>query len=74
MEQEVAIRQAQNLEAKAAIAGVSVQLLSSGEAVFLDNGSTVQQIVHALAGSGLRLTVLTGVPAVAEAVVLQLWS
>jgi DeoR/GlpR family transcriptional regulator of sugar metabolism len=68
IEQEVASRQARNWEAKVAIARVSVQLLSSGEAVFLDNGSTVQQIAHALAGSGLRLTVLTGAPVVAEAI------
>jgi DeoR/GlpR family transcriptional regulator of sugar metabolism len=68
MEQEVASRQAQHWEAKAAIARACVRLLSSGEAVFLDNGSTVQQIAHALADSGLRLTMLTGAPAVAEAV------
>jgi DeoR/GlpR family transcriptional regulator of sugar metabolism len=67
MEQEVASRQARNREAKAAIARACVRLLPSGEAVFLDNGSTVQQIAQALAGSGLRLTVLTGAPAVAEA-------
>ncbi|MBV8226640.1 MAG: DeoR/GlpR transcriptional regulator [Verrucomicrobia bacterium] len=67
-EQEVASRQARNLEAKVAIARACVRLLSSGEAVFLDNGSTVLQIAHALADSGLRLTVLTGAPAVAEAV------
>jgi DeoR/GlpR family transcriptional regulator of sugar metabolism len=68
MEQEVASRQAQHWEAKEAIARACVRLLSSGEAVFLDNGSTVQQIAHALADSGLRLTMLTGAPAVAEAV------
>ena len=68
LEQEVASRQARNWEAKMAIARACVPLLSSGEAVFLDNGSTILQIAHALAGSGLRLTVLTGAPAVAEAV------
>jgi DeoR/GlpR family transcriptional regulator of sugar metabolism len=67
MEQEVASRQARNWEAKAAIARACVRLLPSGEAVFLDNGSTVRQIAQALAGTGLRLTVLTGAPAVAEA-------
>ena len=67
-EQEVASRQARNWEAKVAIARVCVRLLSSGEAVFLDNGSTELQIAHALASSGLRLTMLTAAPAVAEAV------
>ena len=65
VEQEVASRQARNWEAKAAIARACVRLLASGEAVFLDNGSTVEQIAQALAGSGLRLTVLTNAPAVA---------
>jgi DeoR/GlpR family transcriptional regulator of sugar metabolism len=68
MEQEVASRQARNWEAKEAIARACVRLLASGEAVFLDNGSTMQQIAQALAGSGLRLTVLTDAPAVAETV------
>ena len=68
VEQEVASRQARHWEAKAAIARACVRLLASGEAVFLDNGSTAQQIAKALAGSGLRLTVLTDAPAVAEAV------
>ena len=67
-EQEVASRRARQLEAKMAISRACVRLLSSGEAVFLDNGSTVEQIAQALAGSGLRLTVLTGAPAVADAV------
>jgi DeoR/GlpR family transcriptional regulator of sugar metabolism len=68
MEQEVASRQARNWEAKVAIARAAVRLLSSGEAVFLDNGSTVQQIAQALVSSGLRLTVVTDAPAVAAAV------
>jgi DeoR/GlpR family transcriptional regulator of sugar metabolism len=67
VENEVASGQSRNWEAKAAIARACVRLLASGEAVFLDNGSTVQQIAQALAGSGLRLTVLTDAPAVAEA-------
>jgi DeoR/GlpR family transcriptional regulator of sugar metabolism len=68
MEQEVASRQARNWEAKVAIARAAVRLLSSGEAVFLDNGSTIQQIAQALVSSGLRLTVVTDAPAVAAAV------
>jgi DeoR/GlpR family transcriptional regulator of sugar metabolism len=67
-EQEVASRRARHLEAKMAISRACVRLLCSGEAVFLDNGSTVEQIAQALVGSGLRLTVLTGAPAVADAV------
>jgi len=68
MEQEVVSRQARNREAKVAIARAAVRLLSSGEAVFLDNGSTIQQIAQALVSSGLRLTVVTDSPAVAAAV------
>ena len=44
VEEEVASRQARNWEAKAAIARASMRLLVSGEVVFLDNGSTVEQI------------------------------
>jgi DeoR/GlpR family transcriptional regulator of sugar metabolism len=43
-----------------------VGLLSSGEAVFFDSGTTVREIAHCLVGTGLRLTVLTDSPAVAE--------
>lgn len=68
MEQEVASRQARNWEAKVAIARAAVRLLSSGEAVFLDNGSTIEQIAQALVSSGLRLTVVTDAPNVADTV------
>jgi DeoR/GlpR family transcriptional regulator of sugar metabolism len=68
VEQAMASRFAENAEAKRLIAKTCVQLLSPGEAVFLDSGTTVQQIAHALAGSGLRLTILTDSPSVAEAV------
>lgn len=68
MEQEVASRQARNWEAKVAIARAAVLLLSPGEAVFLDNGSTIQQIAQAIVSSGLRLTVVTDATAVAAAV------
>ena len=68
VEQEVASRQARHWEAKVAIARTCLRLLSPGEAVFFDNGTTVQQIAHALVGSGLRLTVVTDSPAVADAV------
>lgn len=67
VEQAMASRLAENAEAKRLIAKVCVQLLSPGEALFLDSGTTVQQIAHALAGSGLRLTILTDSPSVAEA-------
>jgi DeoR/GlpR family transcriptional regulator of sugar metabolism len=68
VEQAMASRFAENAEAKRMIAKVCVQLLSTGEAVFLDSGTTVQQIAHALVGSGLRLTILTDSPSVAEEV------
>ncbi|HEY5704918.1 MAG TPA: DeoR/GlpR family DNA-binding transcription regulator [Terrimicrobiaceae bacterium] len=68
VEQAMANRIAENAEAKWLIAKTCVQLLLPGEAVFLDSGTTVQQIAHALAGSGLRLTVLTDSPSIAEAV------
>jgi DeoR family fructose operon transcriptional repressor len=68
VEQAMASRIAENAAAKRLIAKACVQLLSPGEAVFLDSGTTVQQIALALAGSGLRLTVLTDSPSIAEAV------
>jgi DeoR/GlpR family transcriptional regulator of sugar metabolism len=68
IEQEVTGRQARNWEAKVAISRAAVRLLTPGEAVFLDNGSTIQQIAQALVDSGLRLTVVTNAPGVAEAV------
>jgi DeoR/GlpR family transcriptional regulator of sugar metabolism len=68
VEQALASRIAENAEAKRQIAKACVQLLSPGEAVFFDSGTTVHQIARALAGSGLRLTVLTDSPSIAEAV------
>ena len=68
VEQAMASRIAENAEAKRLIARACVRLLLPGEAVFLDSGTTVQQIAHALAGSGPRLTVLTDSPSIAEAV------
>jgi DeoR/GlpR family transcriptional regulator of sugar metabolism len=68
MEQEVATRQARNLEAKIVIARAAIRLLASGEAVFLDNGTTIQQIAQALVNSGLRFTIVTAAPGVADAV------
>jgi DeoR family fructose operon transcriptional repressor len=54
VEQAMASRLAENAEAKRLIAKVCVQLLSPGEALFLDSGTTVQQIAHAFGGLGLR--------------------
>ncbi len=68
VEQAMASRLAENADAKRLIGKACVQLLSPGEAVFLDSGTTVQQIADALAGSGLRLTVLTDSPSIAETV------
>lgn len=68
VEQAMASRLAENANAKRLIGKACVELLSPGEAVFLDSGTTVQQIADALAGSGLRLTVLTDSPSIAEMV------
>src|SRR5262245_52727871 len=68
IEQAMASRLAENADAKRWIGKACVQLLTPGEAIFLDSGTTVQQIGHALAGTGLRVTVLTDSPSVAEAV------
>ena len=53
VEQAMASRLAENANAKHLIGKACVELLSPGEAVFLDSGTTVQQIADALAGSGL---------------------
>jgi DeoR/GlpR family transcriptional regulator of sugar metabolism len=66
VEQAMASRLAENAKAKRRIAKVCPASLPR-EALFLDSGTTVQQIAQALAGSGLRLTILTDSPSVAEA-------
>jgi DeoR/GlpR family transcriptional regulator of sugar metabolism len=68
VEQAMASRLAENAEAKRLIGKACVELLAPGEAIFLDSGTTVQQIAHAIAGTGLRLTVLTDSPSSAEEV------
>ena len=67
VEQAITSRLAEHAEAKRLIGKACVELLAPGEAIFLDSGTTVQQIAHALAGTGLRLTVLTDSPSSAEA-------
>jgi DeoR family fructose operon transcriptional repressor len=68
VEDEVASRLTLHREAKQSIARACVELLSPGEAVFFDSGTTVREIAYALAGTGLRVTILTDSPSVAEAV------
>jgi DeoR/GlpR family transcriptional regulator of sugar metabolism len=68
VEQAMASRLAENAEAKRAIGKACVELLAPGEAIFLDSGTTVQQVASALVGTGLRLTVLTDAPFSAEVV------
>lgn len=65
-EREFATRAARNAEAKRTIALACLEEVSEGEALFLDSGTTVEQVAHALAESGRRATVLTDAPAVAD--------
>ena len=72
VDREFAGRQATNRAGKEAIARACVELLHDGDSVFLDSGTTVDAVAHALAtGAGrrdrLRLSVLTNTLAVASA-------
>jgi DeoR/GlpR family transcriptional regulator of sugar metabolism len=73
VEQEVATRTALHAGAKAAIAKACVELVSHGEAVFLDCGTTVYEVAKQLVSVGCRLMVLTDAPGVAEVVADVPW-
>ena len=72
VDREFAGREGTNRTGKEAIARACVDMLRDGDSVFLDSGTTVDAVAHALAtGSGqqerLRLSVLTNTLAVATA-------
>ena len=66
VEDELAIRTQANAEAKEAIAQACLQEIREGEAIFLDNGTTIQRVASKLVGR--HVTVLTNAIGVAEAV------
>jgi DeoR/GlpR family transcriptional regulator of sugar metabolism len=73
LEQEVETRIARHASAKAEIAKACVDLVSSGEAIFLDCGTTVREIAKQLVNSSKRVMVLTSAPLVAETIADVPW-
>jgi DeoR/GlpR family transcriptional regulator of sugar metabolism len=67
-ERDVISRFVENAEAKRAIGRLCCDLVQTGEAIFLDCGSTIQQLAEHLVTRGLRLTVLTNSPSIAQCV------
>ena len=70
VDREFAGREGTNRSGKEAIAAACVDLLRDGDSVFLDSGTTVDAVAHALASGQrdrLRLSVLTNTIAVASA-------
>jgi DeoR/GlpR family transcriptional regulator of sugar metabolism len=67
-EPDVISRFVENVEAKRVIGRLCCDLIETGEAIFLDCGSTIQQLAEHLVTRGLRLTVLTTSPSIAERV------
>lgn len=65
-EMELTARAVHQAEAKRAIAVSCLEEIRDGESVFLDGGTTVEQIARSLATTGRYVTVLTNAPAVAE--------
>jgi len=62
LEREPEVRYPENLEAKRKIALACIQETSDGDVVFLDSGTTVQQIAKEFARVQRRLTVVTNSP------------
>jgi DeoR/GlpR family transcriptional regulator of sugar metabolism len=58
-EQAFAVREAQEIEAKRAIAAAAVALLEPGSTVFLNDGSTVMSLAREIVARRLRLFVAT---------------
>ncbi|HEY5812633.1 MAG TPA: DeoR/GlpR family DNA-binding transcription regulator [Terrimicrobiaceae bacterium] len=71
--QEVVTRTARHAKAKAKIAEACVELVSHGEAIFLDCGTTVHEIAKHLVGTSKRVMVLTSGPATAETIADVSW-
>jgi DeoR/GlpR family transcriptional regulator of sugar metabolism len=69
VDRELAGRQAANRASKEAIARACLDLLRDGDSVFLDSGTTVETLAHAIADAarGVRLSVLTSSLGVANA-------
>jgi DeoR/GlpR family transcriptional regulator of sugar metabolism len=68
VDRELAGRQAAHRAGKEAIADACLRLLSDGDSVFLDSGTSVEAVARQLARAGnLRLSVLTNSLGVAEA-------
>jgi DeoR/GlpR family transcriptional regulator of sugar metabolism len=67
-ERDVISRFVENVEAKRAIGRLCCDLVETGEAIFLDCGSTIQQLAEHLVTRDLRLTVLTNSPSIAQCV------
>jgi DeoR/GlpR family transcriptional regulator of sugar metabolism len=65
-ERDIISRFVENVEAKRAIGRLCCNLIQTGEAIFLDCGSTIQQLAEQLVTRGLRLTVLTNSLSVAQ--------
>ena len=65
-ERDVISRFVENVEAKRAIGRRCCDLIETGEAIFLDCGSTIQQLAEHLTTRSLRLTVLTDSVSVAQ--------
>lgn len=65
-ERDVISRFVENVEAKRAIGRLCCDLIETGDAIFLDCGSTIQQLAEHLVTRGLRLTVLTTSPSIAQ--------
>jgi DeoR/GlpR family transcriptional regulator of sugar metabolism len=65
-ERDVVSRFIENVEAKQAIGRRCCDLIETGDAIFLDCGSTIYQLAEQLTTRGIRLTVLTNSVSVAQ--------
>jgi DeoR/GlpR family transcriptional regulator of sugar metabolism len=68
LEREPEVRYSQNLAAKRSIALACIQEAGEGDSVFLDSGTTVQQIAREFARAQRRITVVTNSPKAAAEV------
>jgi len=68
LERDPARRGVEHAQEKQAIARACLELISEGDAIFLDGGTTVRELARALSTVRFPITVLTNAPAVADAV------